>query len=170
MKRIQLARKVREKPKESEEKKEDDPSDEYFQEGEKYIMLDLGGGTADIACHEVVSGYHVKEIVPPSGGPWGSTYIDLEFEKLLDKVFTKVWMDEFKENWPNQWINLMSNFVGAKCLFYQNVQFGKKKAKVPEYHRVELPSNFLDFMGDKDDDWETTIVEAYREKGSDREG
>ncbi len=37
--------------------------------GDKYMVLDLGGGTADIAIHEVVGEAKVKEIAPPSGGP-----------------------------------------------------------------------------------------------------
>eukprot|EP01084_Bolivina_argentea_P217452 369185_1 len=29
----------------------------FFVRGEKYILADLGGGTADIACHEILADY-----------------------------------------------------------------------------------------------------------------
>ena len=51
--------------------------------GDKYILLDLGGGTADIACHKILGNDNVGEIHHPTGGAWGSTYIDHEFEKAL---------------------------------------------------------------------------------------
>ncbi len=35
--------------------------------GDRYMLLDLGGGTADITCHEVMGRGSVKEIAPPSG-------------------------------------------------------------------------------------------------------
>eukprot|EP01083_Nonionella_stella_P004290 12396_1 len=42
-----------------------------FCEGEKYILIDGGGGTVDVACHEIMCEFGVKEVLPPSGGPWG---------------------------------------------------------------------------------------------------
>ncbi len=47
--------------------------------GDRYFVLDLGGGTADIACHQIIDKFKVKEAIPPSGGPWGSSYIDEAF-------------------------------------------------------------------------------------------
>lgn len=41
---------------------------QYLRPNEKYLLLDLGGGTADIACHQVVDDYTVKEVYQPSGG------------------------------------------------------------------------------------------------------
>ncbi len=59
--------------------------------GDAYILADLGGGTADICCHEIMEGHEgaVQEINVPSGGPWGSTFIDDEFFKLLRKILPK---------------------------------------------------------------------------------
>eukprot|EP01084_Bolivina_argentea_P111329 198676_1 len=50
--------------------------------GTKYILLDLGGGTADIACHVAVDAITVKQIYPPQGGKWGSTYKHLAYSQL----------------------------------------------------------------------------------------
>eukprot|EP01084_Bolivina_argentea_P021865 40643_1 len=47
-----------------------------LKEGEEYILVDAGGGTVDIVCHKIISNNEVKEVSDPSGGPWGSCYID----------------------------------------------------------------------------------------------
>ncbi|CAN0043200.1 unnamed protein product, partial [Scytosiphon promiscuus] len=58
------------------------------QPGTRTMILDCGGGTVDITTHEVLSTNPLclKELCPPKGGPWGSTYVDSEFMEWL-KVF-----------------------------------------------------------------------------------
>ncbi|XP_045203603.2 heat shock 70 kDa protein 12B-like [Mercenaria mercenaria] len=62
--------------------------------GSKYMVIDLGGGTADITVHERQSDGGLKEVHKASGGAWGGTKVDEEFEKLLiaiikDRAFNK---------------------------------------------------------------------------------
>ena len=49
--------------------------------GAKIMILDCGGGTVDITTHEVLSmnPLRLKELLPPTGGTWGSTRVDDEF-------------------------------------------------------------------------------------------
>ncbi len=44
--------------------------------GTKYIMLDLGGGTADIASHKSIGNGKFEQIFAPDGGDWGSKPCD----------------------------------------------------------------------------------------------
>eukprot|EP01083_Nonionella_stella_P278113 945653_1 len=70
-----------------------------FKKGKKYVLVDAGGGTVDIACHEILGQdgeYGVKEVLAPSGGPWGSMFIDDQFEALLKEIFDIKWIREFK--------------------------------------------------------------------------
>ncbi|ETO00477.1 hypothetical protein RFI_36967, partial [Reticulomyxa filosa] len=69
-----------------------------LQTGDAYMMLDLGGGTTDIACHEIKNPFEVKELelIAPSGGAWGSYYIDKAFEFMLIEIFGSDHMNEFK--------------------------------------------------------------------------
>ena len=71
-----------------------------------YIICDLGGGTADIVCHERVFEKGVEKTIEkctPRGGPLGSDEINKEFEekvlKLLfgDYIFTTI-KNEFINN------------------------------------------------------------------------
>eukprot|EP00479_Gromia_sphaerica_P007650 TRINITY_DN2623_c0_g1_i1.p1 TRINITY_DN2623_c0_g1~~TRINITY_DN2623_c0_g1_i1.p1 ORF type:complete len:207 (+),score=29.66 TRINITY_DN2623_c0_g1_i1:306-926(+) len=59
-----------------------------LKEGSKYIIVDCGGGTVDFACHEIHNNC-IRETHPACGGPWGSTYIDMEFEKFMVTLFKR---------------------------------------------------------------------------------
>lgn len=54
----------------------------------KFIVLDAGGGTVDLASYEVVSDnpFKVKQVATPTGGPYGSTQADERFMAMLGDV------------------------------------------------------------------------------------
>ena len=49
---------------------------QYFKNGEYYVVCDLGGGTGDIVAHLVGSNSNLNEISPSCGGNFGSDEID----------------------------------------------------------------------------------------------
>ncbi|WAR26429.1 HS12B-like protein [Mya arenaria] len=55
--------------------------------GTQYMVIDLGGGTADISIHKKSQGGTLKGIHQPTGGPWGGIYIDVSNIKFLELVF-----------------------------------------------------------------------------------
>ena len=60
----------------------------YFQEGQYYIVCDLGGGTGDIVAHLVGSNNSLNEITPSCGGNYGSNEIDkLIFQEIVQQLF-----------------------------------------------------------------------------------
>jgi hypothetical protein len=60
----------------------------YFKEGEYYIVCDLGGGTGDIVAHLVGSNNYINEIYPSCGGNYGSNEIDKQiFKDIIFKLF-----------------------------------------------------------------------------------
>jgi len=52
-----------------------------------YNIFCATGGTIDITVHEVVSGGKLRELTIASGGDWGGTLVDREFEQFLEQVF-----------------------------------------------------------------------------------
>ena len=123
--------------------KGDNTEDGNFSKGDKYILVDAGGGTTDIACHQILGSdgeYGVKEILAPSGGAWGSCYIDDQFIKLLKEIFKPEWIEEFENEQSNIYTELLDNFQRAKAEFY------KKKNKS---HNVEFPIDFVYFLQSK---------------------
>lgn len=61
-------------------------NDAFSTVGSKYMVLDCGGGTVDIAVHEVQFGGKLKAIYRPSGGVWGGIKVDDEFQAFLFKL------------------------------------------------------------------------------------
>ena len=61
-------------------------------------VVDCGGGTVDITVHRVeqTSPLRLSEVREPSGGPWGSTYIDAEFERFLRRLIGEASWERLK--------------------------------------------------------------------------
>ncbi|WAR26402.1 HS12B-like protein, partial [Mya arenaria] len=55
--------------------------------GTQYMVIDLGGGTADISIQEKEEGGTLKEIHQSSGGPWGGIFVDTSYLKFLEHIF-----------------------------------------------------------------------------------
>ena len=105
------------------------------------------GGTLDITVHEVnaENGY-ILEKHCPSGGLFGGIHVDREFEELMNKAFGKLFMQKFKEDFPNDWQRIMNGFETHK----------RAEEHVDnEEISICLPSNFMrscsQEIGDDDD-------------------
>lgn len=57
-----------------------------FSPGTKYLIIDLGGGTADITVHMRQVDGTLEELHKASGGAWGGMKVDEEFTQLLIKL------------------------------------------------------------------------------------
>ncbi|XP_052250155.1 heat shock 70 kDa protein 12B-like isoform X2 [Dreissena polymorpha] len=55
--------------------------------GHKYIVADLGGGTADIAVHEVIDDNNLREISRSDGDANGGIQVDRAFWKFLEDIY-----------------------------------------------------------------------------------
>eukprot|EP01083_Nonionella_stella_P192949 712995_1 len=109
---------------------------------QKYILIDAGGYTVDIVCHQVVNGKTcVEETYYPTGDAWGGSLINDKYLILLHHIFGKEWMDEFKQTLPNVYIEVMDNFIDSKTTFFQDVTAAT--------HAVVLPYEFVQFINEK---------------------
>eukprot|EP01083_Nonionella_stella_P311587 1111489_1 len=89
---------------------------------DRYILVDAGGGTVDVACHTITQNGHCTEFHSASGDKWGGSYIDSEYIKLLQYLFDKQWITEFQMESPNIYLEILNNFQTAKHLFFENSQ------------------------------------------------
>ena len=79
----------------------------------------------DITAYEVTSGSTVKEIFPPSGGPWGGTYVDENFHSLLGDFFGKDTMTKFKKDQSEAWLQCVLKFeIAPQVAFVFNAAVG----------------------------------------------
>ncbi|XP_019622014.1 PREDICTED: heat shock 70 kDa protein 12A-like [Branchiostoma belcheri] len=84
------------------------------EKGDRYMIVDCGGGTVDIAVHEVSENNKAKEVSTASGGNWGGTKVDEQFLKLLDAIFGADLMARYKVAHPNEHLNLLNEFETKK--------------------------------------------------------
>ncbi|XP_068111437.1 heat shock 70 kDa protein 12A [Hyperolius riggenbachi] len=108
-----------------------------LEEGDKYVVVDCGGGTVDLTVHQIrLPEGHLKELYKASGGPYGSLGVDYEFEKLLCKIFGDDFIDQFKVKRPAAWVDLMIAFES------------RKRAAAPDRSNplnITLPFSFIDY-------------------------
>ena len=90
--------------------------------GVKYIMVDCGGGTVDITCHQSLGDNGIRELIAPSGGDWGSTFINKSFIGFLHELFgAHVKWDELVSS--PEWINILNSIEVFHSLFFPLIFF-----------------------------------------------
>ena len=82
----------------------------------KYILIDSGGGTVDIACHQFFSD-GVKELHHPSGGAWGDINVDKAFIKILSDILGNDLYNKIKKRKPVACFDLLDNLRLQKKKF-----------------------------------------------------
>ncbi|KAJ3097134.1 hypothetical protein HDU97_005136 [Phlyctochytrium planicorne] len=111
---------------------------DHMKKGVAYVLADCGGGTIDVTAHEISDdlGSKVKEIMPASGGDWGSTQIDRAIIKLIEDVLGQEKVREARRNLPRPWHKADKAFEEAKTSFRGN---GDVFLPIPEgSHRNNL--------------------------------
>ncbi|XP_033761605.1 heat shock 70 kDa protein 12B-like [Pecten maximus] len=123
-----------------------------FIPGEKFLLLDIGGGTVDITCHQVMNDSKLKEIHPPTGGPWGGTVVDeAYFSFLHDLVGQKTWDDFVKSN--------KSGKLDLERVF----EMKKRNLKQSEFTFIKVGQSFLQTCSNKNKKYSST-VEVKKDK------
>ncbi|XP_069114203.1 heat shock 70 kDa protein 12A-like [Argopecten irradians] len=74
----------------------------------------IGRGTVDITCHQVLNDGTLKEIHPPTGGPWGGTVVDEEYFCFLEDLIGREAWKDFLENNKSEKLELESEFEKQK--------------------------------------------------------
>ncbi|KAL3857062.1 hypothetical protein ACJMK2_011758 [Sinanodonta woodiana] len=55
--------------------------------GNKFVVVDMGGGTVDITAVKVLKNGHLEQIMMANGGPWGGQSVKNSFSQLVRDVF-----------------------------------------------------------------------------------
>ena len=89
---------------------------QYKAKEHTFLVIDLGGGTADFTVHKTVDAKHtnVVEVVAPSGGPWGGATINHCFEKFLVKLFGEQVINRLQYETPHAFLELEQSFEQLK--------------------------------------------------------
>lgn len=109
-------------------------SDVLGRPGQRYVMMDIGGGTLDVTAHEILDNGNMKEIYQVTGGAYGGIYVDEKFERLLENLFGIPKVKEYRIKFPAEWLRLMNDFEMKKR---------GRRAFDDKITRITLPRNFL---------------------------
>ncbi|KAH3835083.1 heat shock 70 kDa protein 12A-like [Dreissena polymorpha] len=85
--------------------------------GDAYLIVDLGGGTVDIAAHKINGLGRFEEILIPDGGPWGSININFKFEQALTALSGARALETFRRENMHDYTALMRAFELKKIAF-----------------------------------------------------
>lgn len=102
--------------------------------GTRHLVVDLGGGTCDIAAHKVTEKNKFEELIPPDGGPWGADNINLKFEGFLVSISGGEALESFKKNHVEDFLELQREFEQKKRAF--------EVAGNDKWITIKLPSTF----------------------------
>ncbi|XP_033725297.1 heat shock 70 kDa protein 12A-like [Pecten maximus] len=105
-----------------------------FRPGGSYMIIDLGGGTVDMAVHEVSKDGRLIEIWKASGGPWGGTSVDKTFYDFVVKMFGKEFIEQFRITRAKEWMKLSMEFETQKRKLKFDTNYNIK---------VELPPRLI---------------------------
>ncbi|XP_061183701.1 heat shock 70 kDa protein 12B-like isoform X1 [Saccostrea echinata] len=108
----------------------------------KYMVLDLGGGTADITVHQLKKDGTLAELVPASGGAWGGTCVDQAFQDFLVELLGEDVMRIFKMD---------PEYVEDYFDFWQTFEIKKRSFETSkkETFLLRLPVGLADIVADK---------------------
>ena len=109
---------------------------------ENYLVIDIGGGTVDIASHRIVGG-SIKEIAAPAGKFLGGTAVNEKFSKFLEEfVDDRSFSCYIEKSSPEKQVRHKADL---NELFYtrfekQKRRFGSEEGR--ESYIVEFPHTF----------------------------
>ncbi|XP_061165162.1 heat shock 70 kDa protein 12A-like [Saccostrea echinata] len=89
-------------------------------EGTKYMIVDIGGGTADITVHEKIKDGKLRELHQATGGACGGTAVDREFEIRLTGILGENIMKKLRTSRTETYLDIFREFEVAKRVFTPN--------------------------------------------------
>ncbi|XP_076112735.1 heat shock 70 kDa protein 12B-like [Mytilus galloprovincialis] len=98
--------------------------------GTKFMIIDLGGGTADITVHEKLDGTRLKELCKASGDACGGTSVDNAFSQTFVKILGGPVMRILQKEYTSSYMDLFREFETLKRTI-KNSTSGKVNFTVP---------------------------------------
>ena len=146
--------------------------------GKVYIICDIGGGTIDISTHKrIISNgeMHIEEVYPPSGGNFGSTYINKNFfEKVIKKIFGDIAIKKLEEKINNpkkneiiyeDYIELLNDIEEFKKDISVNVENDAKRINCSLFEEL-IDNNISNLIENYNDNcplgWEIRKYNGFR--------
>lgn len=105
-----------------------------------------------MTAHAIQDDGTIREIYKVTGGPYGGIYVNQQFESLLDELFGTQMLQSYRQQFPSDWICLMSEFEGKKR--------GKRILDSSLMTNIRLPRSFVSQITQT----RGTRIDRYRER------
>ncbi|KAL3832241.1 hypothetical protein ACJMK2_023901 [Sinanodonta woodiana] len=101
-----------------------------FAPKQKFLLMDLGGVTADMIAYEVMESDGLRELTEPNGGGWGGVDVDKAFWGLLRKICGDEAFVKFSAEETEDFLDLRNNFELKKRTIQLNPTMDKTSIRV----------------------------------------
>ena len=117
----------------------------------RYMVLDIGGGTVDIAIHELTEDEKIRSVLPPKGNDHGGTKVNYKFSELLQKIVNDKGFERFYTK-PNDDLTEAKHRAIIGTLIFQKFErnkthFGNSQDSDREFS-IRLGDTFVNFYGE----------------------
>ncbi|XP_053390945.1 heat shock 70 kDa protein 12A-like, partial [Mercenaria mercenaria] len=104
--------------------------------GSCHVIIDLGGGTLDIAAHRVNDDCQFEEVIVPDGGPLGGDNINMKYDQFLVKLSGGPAFSKFRDENMEDYLTMQRLFENKKCAFKDTSDDSKVNISIPESFRT----------------------------------
>ncbi|XP_052060702.1 heat shock 70 kDa protein 12A-like [Mytilus californianus] len=98
----------------SEKRKGSDHRFSIENDGSKFMMVDIGGGTTDITVLEKIADNKMKQLCSSTGGIFGGMSVDEEYIEMLENIIMGAVMRKVKSDYPQSYLEMLSSFEYLK--------------------------------------------------------
>ena len=117
----------------------------------RYMVLDIGGGTVDIAIHELTEDKKIKSVLPPKGNEYGGTKVNYKFSELLQKIVEDEGFNRFYKEPNDDLTEAVCRAVIAELVFQKfethKTHFGDSPDSDQDVS-IRLDHRFVEFYGE----------------------
>ncbi|XP_019855414.1 PREDICTED: heat shock 70 kDa protein 12A-like [Amphimedon queenslandica] len=113
---------------------------------QRYMVVDIGGGTVDITVHDKSNG-RISAVLPPMGNNWGGTTVNEAFSELLQEIVKDRGFTSFLKSNPINAKATLNNFFFEEFEKHKKI-FGDANEGIREIVPT-LPTSFVKHYGDK---------------------
>lgn len=130
------------------------PNLDVLKPGTKYMVVDLGGDTADITVHQKCEDNTMVELLPATVGPWGGNSVDDQVMNFFKELIGDWVLEEFKLKHMQDYVD-MKRYFEAKKRSYKPEPGGIIRMAIPQTlvqlcKKIYGDKNFKDVI-DKND-------------------
>ncbi|XP_019859931.1 PREDICTED: heat shock 70 kDa protein 12B-like [Amphimedon queenslandica] len=111
---------------------------------QRYMVVDIGGGTVDITVHDKSNG-RISVVLPPMGNTWGGTTVNEALSMLLQEILKDQGFESFLKSDPISANATLNKFFYEEFEKHKKV-FGDTIVGLNEVV-ISLPSKLVQFYG-----------------------